>query len=167
LAADSQQLAQSLETAMVDLTAVHGELFELVLEHRRAISLGDAAAIQECLSRQGILGMRIADLERARRQAVSQICGRSDATISDVTAKLPEHLRAAVSTAAARLKAILTLIQRENNVVRAATHTLIAHIDGLMQQVARALSHAGTYGRKGRIEASAGGPIPCGLDMTH
>lgn len=150
---------------MVSLTTIHGELLELVLEHRRAICRGDAAAIQECLSRQGILGMRIADVERARRKAVTDICGRPDATISDISARLPEPDRAPICTAAARLKAILTLIQRENNVVRTATNTLIAHIDGLMQQVARALSHAGTYGRKGRVES--GGPVPCGLDMMH
>lgn len=150
------------------LTTVHAELLELVLEHRRAISRGDAAGIQDCLSRQGILATRILDLERTRRQAVAQLCGRPDASISDVNAKLPESLRAPMSAAAARLKSVLTTIQRENNIVRAATHTLIAHIDGLMQQVARALSHAGTYGRKGRIEnAGTVTPLPCGLDMMH
>ena len=160
--------AHSLETAMTDLTAAHGELLDLVIEHRRAISRGDAASIQQCLSRQGMLAPRIAELERDRRQAVTQICGRPDGTISDVIAKLPEPLRAPVAATAARLKSVLTTIQRENNVVRTATHTLIAHIDGLMQQVARALSHAGTYSRKGRIES--GGPVPplpCGLDMMH
>lgn len=150
---------------MVKLTAVHGELLELVLEHRRAISLGDAASIQECLSRQGLLAPRIAELERSRRQAVAQICGRPDGTLSDVSAKLAGPLRAPVSAAAARLKAVLTTIQRENSVVRTATQTLIAHIDGLMQQVARALSQAGTYGRQGRVEAS--GSAACGLDMMH
>ena len=150
---------------MAALTTVHSELLDLVLEHRRAISRNDAAAIQDCLSRQGILATRILELERVRRQVVSQLCGRPDASITEVAKRLPETDRAAVSAAAAKLKSVLTAIQRENGIVRAATTTLIAHIDGLMQQVARALSQAGTYGRKGRVET--GGPVPCGLDMTH
>lgn len=163
--ADTQQLAHALETTMIELTAAHRQLLDLVLEHRHAISKGDAAAIQECLTRQGLLAPGMAELERSRRRIVVAICGKPDATISDVTAKLPESLRAPISASAARLKSVLSAIQRENGIVRAATQSLIAHIDGLMQQVARALSHAGTYGRQGRVEA--GGPTPCGLDMMH
>jgi hypothetical protein len=158
-------LADSLESTLADLTRAHAELLEMVREHRRAISRSDAAAIQNCLSSQGLLAMRLTDLERTRRQIVAQITGKPTSPFTEVAPRLPEPSRSRISAASERLRALLGTIQRENNIVRTATHTLIAHIDGLMQQVARALSHAGVYGRQGRVEAA--GPVPCGLDMTH
>src|SRR5262245_53979355 len=129
----------------------------MVREHRRAISRSDAAAIQNCLSSQGLLATRLTDLERTRRQIVAHITGKPTSPFAEVAPRLPEPSRSRISTASERLRALLGAIQRENNIVRTATHTLIAHIDGLMQQVARALSHAGTYGRQGRVEAA--GPV--------
>ena len=160
-----EALADSLESVIADLTRAHAELLEMVREHRRAISRSDAAAIQECLSRQGLLATRLADLERNRRQIVALITGKPTSPFAEVSPHLPDRSRDRIATASEGLRALLGTIQRENNIVRSATHTLIAHIDGLMQQVARALSQAGTYGRQGRVEAV--GPVPCGLDMVH
>jgi hypothetical protein len=159
------ELAADFAGVLVSLTAAHEELLELVREHRRAISTSDAAAIQECLSRQGMLAVRVTELERSRQRLSAALIGRPKASIAELTANLPAESRTPITTAAERLGAVLTIIQRENGVVRAATQTLIAHIDGLMQQVARALSHAGTYGRQGRVEGV--GPVPCGIDMVH
>lgn len=161
----TNEIAADLAGVLVDLTASHHQLLELVREHRRAITRSDAAAIQECLSRQGILAVRVTELERSRQRLSAALIGRPKASIAEVTANLTPELRAAITTEADRLRAVLTIIQQENSVIRAATQTLIAHIDGLMQQVARALSHAGTYGRQGRVEG--GGPAPCGIDMVH
>jgi hypothetical protein len=158
-------LAEALETALNDLTRANAELLGLVREHRRAISRSDSGAIQDCISRQGLLATRVADLERNRRKVVAELTGKPTATFDEVAPKLPESHRAGITEISANLRALLTTIQRENSVVRSAAHTLIGHIDGLMQQVARALSHAGTYGRQGRVETV--GPVPCGLDMVH
>lgn len=162
---NSAAAADALEAVLTDLTASNAELLELVREHRRTMSSGDAAAIQECLSRQGILATRIADQERQRRHIVTELAGRATATFAEVIPNLPESRRARIAEVSANLRTLLQTVQRENGVVRAAAHTLIGHIDGLMQQVARALSHAGTYGRQGRVESV--GPVPCGLDMVH
>jgi hypothetical protein len=163
--ANTSEMAAALTGVLVDLTAAHEELLELVREHRRAISRSDAAAIQECLSRQGMLAVQVTELERSRQRLTAALIGKPKASIAELTNRLPEEMRPAVTAAADRLRAVLSTIQRENGVVRAATQTLVAHIDGLMQQVARALSHAGTYGRQGRVEGA--GPVACGIDMVH
>ena len=159
------ETAAALESVLTDLGAAHEELLSLVREHRKAISTGDAAMLQDCLMRQGMLGTRVAELEKSRRAIASSLTKKTSSTIAELAALLPAEARPGIETAAARLRSVIATVQRENGIVRAATHTLIAHIDGLMQQVARALSHAGTYGRQGRVEGS--GPVPCGLDMTH
>ncbi len=160
----AQEPVAALEAVLTELTLVHEELLDLVREHRRGISGNDSAAIQECLSRQGILGVRANQLERRRHAIVQSLSGKARATIADVAATLPADDGQRITMLAARLREVLSEIQRENSVVRAATQSLASHIDGLMQQVARALSRAGTYGRQGKVE---GGPVACGLDMVH
>jgi len=157
--------ATNLEAVLADLTSAHEELLELVREHRRAISKGDAAVMQECLSRQGILGVRIAELDKSRARLAAEISGNPKAGIVELARALDTETAERVTAAADRLRAIITEIQKQNRIVRMATHSLVVHIDGLMQQVARALSRAGTYGRQGRVEGA--GAQPCGLDMVH
>lgn len=154
----------ALEAVLADLIMVHRELLELVREHRIAISRNDAAAIQELLSRQGMLGVRIAALEKVRGETIRAITGNARSGIAEVLAKLEPGDRSEVAAKAEQLRSVLMEVQRQNGIVRAATQSLLGHIDGLMQQVARALSKAGTYGRQGRIE---GGPVACGVDMVH
>lgn len=160
----SADLSDALEVVLRELVQTHQELLELVREHRRAISRSDAALIQDCILRQGMLGARGAHLERQRREIVQSITGQSRSTMTEVCGLLSGETSTRVAALADRLRATLAEIQRENHIVRAATHALMAHIDGLMQQVARALSRAGTYGRQGRVD---GGPVACGLDMVH
>lgn len=163
-AGPTQESIAALESVLSDLVAVHQELLSLVRDHRRAISRADAAAIQECLSRQGMLGVRAQELEVRRREVIGSIAGSSTVKISDVAECLTGESRGRMLILAERLRRTLAEVQRENGVIRAATSSLLSHIDGLMQQVARALSRAGTYGRQGRVE---GGPVACGLDMVH
>ena len=164
-APDAADLAKRLEAVLTELALAHESLLELVREHRRAISRSDAAAIQENLTRQGVLGVRVAELEGFRAEITAALAGKAGFAIAELTQFIPAETRPGIDAAAQRLRIVLSAIQRENGVIRAATHTLLSHIDGLMQQVARALSHAGTYGRQGRIEGT--GPIPCGIDMLH
>jgi hypothetical protein len=58
------------------------------------------------------------------------------------------------------------LVRRTSDLVRAvaaATRAMMLHVEGLMRQVDRHLSHAGTYGRRGTVEA--GGPVLSALDL--
>ena len=50
-------------------------------------------------------------------------------------------------------------------VIKAATQSLVAHMDGLMQHVTRALSRTRLYDPRGRI--NAGAATTGGLDVTH
>jgi hypothetical protein len=86
-------------------------------------------------------------------------------TLTAMAERLEEPERSRVVAAAARLRDVLVRLQQETRTVRAATNALLAHMNGLMQQIARTLSQTRLYGPSGRIES--GTPVACGLDLTH
>ena len=116
----------------------------------------------------GVLAARVAELELQRRDIVASLTRPSRGekpTVSVVAAGLPEPIRSRVLALAARLRDLLFRLRREMGVIKAATQSLVAHMDGLMQQVARAMSQTRLYDPRGRIDP--GGPAACGLDLTH
>lgn len=161
-----ETIVRELEPLIAALTEAHEEMLALTLEHRSAISRADAAAIARCIERQGQAAARIGDLEVQRRRmvALASPAGRP-VTLTNLAERLPEPDRARVIAAAARLRDTLTRLQRETRTVRAATESLLAHMNGLMQQVARTLSQTRLYGPQGRI--APGAPVACGIDLTH
>jgi hypothetical protein len=63
-----------------------------------------------------------------------------------------------------RLRDLLFEIRRETRGSRAATATLIAHMDGLVAQIGRRLSHDGTYTRAGPRGAPSS--VVSAIDLT-
>jgi flagellar FlgN protein len=160
--------AAKLETLLGELIEAHKGMLELTTEHRRAISRADGAGVQMCVEHQGVLAARIAAMDVERKKLVLALTGGAASappTITILAERLPEPMRGRIVGLAAALRELLVRLQRETAVVRAATQSLVAHMDGLMQQVARSLSQARLYGPRGRIDP--GGPVACGLDLTH
>jgi hypothetical protein len=159
--------ARQLEALLASLHAAHEDLLATALEHRAAISRADVKAMQACAARHADIASRIAELEVLRRRLILALAppgGAPTTSISSVAATLPEPFRARILAAAAALRDLLLRVQREIRTVREASHSLAQHMDGLMQQVARVLSHAGTYSSRGRIDSGA--PVASGLDLT-
>jgi hypothetical protein len=159
--------ARQLEGLLASLHAAHEELLATTLEHRAAISRADVKGMQACAGRHADIASRIGELEVLRRRLIVALApqGSTAATsISSIAATLPEPFRARILAAAAALRDLLLRVQREVRTVREATHSMAQHMDGLMQQVVRVLSHAGTYSARGRVDAGA--PVASGLDLT-
>ena len=87
----------------------------------------------------------------------------SPATLATAVLKLPAAARDRVLALGDRLRTLLATLHREHRVLVAAAGALAAHMDGLMRQIGRRLSHAGTYGRPGQ---GPGVPVMTVLDMT-
>jgi hypothetical protein len=85
-------------------------------------------------------------------------------TITSLAQIMPEPERSVAL--AHKLKRVMNELQRERGTVRAATESLLAHMEGLMRQVARKLSHAGTYGPRGAVGVGSQ-QVVSGLDVTH
>jgi hypothetical protein len=165
-AADKSDLCDQLEALLGEMLAAHEDLLQLTQDHRAALSRADGAAVQACSLRHAAIADRIGQLEFLRRQLIAALSpSLPSASITSLAADLPEPSRGRIMEAAGRLKALLLRIQQELRVLRAATQTLVGHMEGLMQQVARVLSTAGTYARSGRIESTP--PLPASLDLSH
>lgn len=166
--AQAPDLTTRLEAVLAELIAAHRDMLALTQEHRAALSRADGAAVQHCVERQGVAAARIASIETERREVVAALAGPSrgaPVTITSLAQRLAEPARERIISLAGTLRDLLIALQREAAVVRAATQSLVSHMDGLMQQVARALSQARLYGPGGRIDP--GGPVAGGLDLTH
>ena len=160
-------LARDLEPLIGALTSAHERMLALALEHRTAISRADTAAIAGLVAQQSEVAREISELEIHRRRLVAPFLSATAAppSLSALAQRLPEPDRARVAAAAAHLRETLLRLQRETRTVRAATQSLLAHMNGLMQQVARGLSQARLYSPQGKIDP--GLPVACGLDLTH
>lgn len=165
--------AATLEAVLEAMIAEHQRLLDAARRHRRAISEADAPAIAECIRDQSAIVQRIATLERERadavRGAVIDASGPAP-TLAILAAALPGAARERLLSLRERLLCVLESLRREHEVIRAAAAALAAHMDGLMRQVGRRLSQAGTYDRPagaGGGEAAWRPPVATALDLTR
>ena len=115
----------------------------------------------------------IATLEERRRSLVNtmlslggirKVSGTGPITLTDIAHQMPEPARTRLVELARDVRLAVEKAADQQRTLRAATATLLAHMEGLMRQVAQRLSHAGTYGRRGLIESVPA--VISGLDLV-
>jgi hypothetical protein len=158
-----------LEALLEQLLVEHEELLTLAASHRQAIAGADPHTLGACLERQGEVARRVADLEGQRLALVARLADKmrplaalnggkgsepvpDRPTVSWIAKSLPEPMRSRLVALAERLRALLARLQREHATLREASAALASHMEGMMRQLAKRLSHAGTYGRRGTVE---------------
>lgn len=188
-------LAGELESLLGAMVSEHETWRGLLDTHRDAIRQADSEAVRHAVARQSSVLQSIADLEEKRRRLVDRAVatdgilgiGNGNAapdpesnpasatavplarigpvTLSQIAASLPEPSRTRLLELAGRLRFLLADIETQNRTLRTATTSLIAHMEGLMRQVARRLSHSGTYGRKGYVDSVP--TVVSAVDLTR
>ena len=143
-----------------ELIAHHEAMLEAVRDHRRALAQADREAIGQAVRRQSDLIGKIRAIDDLRRGHFGQTM-----TVHEVAGLLPEAARRRVLDLGARLRELIETVREEQAVVAVASRSLLAHMEGLLRQVAAKLNHSGTYGRLGRVEAGA--QIVTGIDLTR
>lgn len=165
-------LAEQLESLLADFTRAYAALKDQTSAHREAIRQADTRAMQEAMDAQSLSVGTLAKLEQRRRELVALSCTRfaplaskrsTAITLTDLCQCVPDADRARLTTQAAELKALVAEVNEQTRTIKAATVSLLAHMEGLMRQVGRQLSHAGTYSRKGFVEP--GGMVVSALDL--
>ncbi len=159
-----------LETLLERYIQLHELVLELTREHRVALSRADGTAIAACLARQHELRAHVRELDQERgrlslRMGPSPTLAGQQPTLSDLARRLPEPARHRALARAAHLRDLLTSIQRQTGIVQNATRALLAHVDGVMQQVVRTLNRARVYTTRGTL--APGGPVVCGVDLVR
>lgn len=151
-----------LDAMLSALIDDHAALLALAREHRHALTHADTARLKDVVEQTGQVLQRIHAVESDRQRLVAGPDGRPG-TIDELLGIVDAAHRARLADRARTLRELIHTVQREHETVRQASHALAAHMRGLMQQVASRLSHAGTYGRAGRVEPV--GTVMSGVDI--
>jgi hypothetical protein len=77
---------------------------------------------------------------------------QSPVTLTDLVGVCTDRDRLELQGLAKELKTRVMRTRELTQSLRSATTTLLAHMEGLMRQVGRHLSHAGTYSKRGVVE---------------
>lgn len=166
--AAAAELARRISALLDDMTVTHQRLLIETQTHREAIRKADGHSVEASASRQAALLTRVGELEGKRRELVGlhPIPGRAaqSVTLSDLIALTPAEHRQRLQRTADDLRALMRAVHAEQQTVAAATRSLLAHMEGLMRQVGRTLSHAQTYGRNGVVEP--GPAVISALDLA-
>jgi hypothetical protein len=158
---------QELERLLEQLLVEHEQLLVLAGSHRAAIAGANPNCLADCVQQQNEVVQRVAELEKRRLGIVARLAdkmkplsaGRAmegvpdKPTVSWIAKALPEPVRTRLVALAERLRELLARLQKEHAALREASTALAAHMEGLMRQLAKRLSHSGTYGRRGIVEA--------------
>ncbi|HRQ73543.1 MAG TPA: flagellar export chaperone FlgN [Phycisphaerales bacterium] len=150
--------AADLEGSLRALAEAHAALLEAIESQREAARRADPKGVESATRAHLAALVRVEEAEAARRAAVERLAG------PDAASGLPAPTRDALEHAAAALRPLVERARRERAQLRETFASLVSHMDGLIQQVHRRLSHAGTYGRAGRVEA--GPAVVSGVDVV-
>jgi hypothetical protein len=157
--------ASALRDLLEATRTAYESLLQGMHEHREAIRaarpdlLPHAVATQEraikalnvCEVRRRELAMRIVG-------SIAQLSARDPRTLtlSDMVHAAPAVQHDNLRALANEVRALGARAKETSAGLRGATMTLVAHMEGLVRQVERTLSHAGVYSRRGVVEANAG-----------
>lgn len=155
---------------LADLLECERRLLEVVREHRAAISSADPARVRAAVERHGAATEELGRLEERRARMTSRalgpvVPGEPARTIGRVIERAPAGSRGRLGELAGRVREVAVEAQREQAALGQAALALAGHMQGLVRGVAARVSEAGTYGRRGFVEA--GGRLAGALDLSR
>lgn len=151
-----------LDAMLHSLVVEHETLLDLTHEHRDAVASADMNKLKAVIDQTGEVIGRVHRVESERQRLIARPDGRPS-TMEELLEVVDSADRKRLSERASSLRGLIHKVKEEQEAVRVASEALAAHMQGLMQQVASKLSHAGTYGRAGRVETH--GQIITGVDV--
>lgn len=163
------EAAEALDAALRGLVSAYEEMLKLAALHRAAIQHADVRALADVMAAQAAVADRVTELEQQRQAAAAAmmkaagIAGSSKVTIAQLVRSIAEPARVRLLALADRLRELLNKLHTEHMALREAAQALAGHMEGLMRQVYRRLSHSGTYGRTGTVDT--GGAVVTTLDV--
>lgn len=165
-------IADQLGTLLTRLTERYTRAHRLLGEHREAIRRADGDAVAALVEQQATVLADIESLDKRRRDLIAATAAAfphvivergKPVTLTQLASILPEADRARLTASAENLRRLAQDVKDRTASIRAATATLLAHMEGLVRQVGKQLSHAGTYGRRGVVES--GSAVLSALDL--
>lgn len=164
-ATSSTPTSRGMDGLLTDLVTAHEWMLRATVAHREAMRRAEPGAMAATRDEISAASARITELDAERRALVASLApDDEDATLSSLAAGLREPQRSRTLELAGTLRELIVQATAEQRRLRAASEAMLRHVRGVVQQVQRGLSHAGTYGRAGRVEPGAA--VVTGIDMT-
>lgn len=157
-----EALARELEEVLASMLQEHEQLLSVTLQQRSALSQADHARVARCTAEQTRIHARIDALNRKRSTLL--VAFRPGVSLREVIAAIGPSRAEAIEELGQKLREVVIQVRREQDRLRLASSSLASHMQGLIQQIHRRLSHAGVYSTQGRVEAGA--MVVSGLDVT-
>ena len=163
-------VAQEIETLLCNLQQLYQNLSARLAEHELAIRKANPKAIEAAVQSQRPLWEEAARLDQRRREITAKMATLhpklvkakgTQVTLTDLATLLPESGRLTALTGVVR--GLIESVYERVRVIRRASESLLAHMEGMMRQVSGTMNHARTYGRGGRVEA--GPSVISALDL--
>ncbi len=158
------QLTIALRTLLADLRGVYEGLIGSSELQREGVRLADRERLARAVDDQQHLLERLAGLDQSRRELVARASGAfaglagiraQSITLTDLARCADPDVAPLLMEQASGVRDLVARFSDLNRVVMTATRSLLDHAEGLVRHVARHLSHAGTYSRRGLVE-----PVP-------
>lgn len=169
---DAHLLATTLEALLADFTRHYERVESSLAAQREGIRRADSQMIATAQRQHEGLARSIAQCDQRRRELVvrtrtafaslANLQGEK-ITLSDLARCAPEHQRHELLSAATALRTLVARVASESASLKSATMTLVAHMEGLIRQVGRTLSHSGVYSKRGVVEP--GGMVVSAVDV--
>ncbi len=149
-------IGAELEALLEGLLGEQRGLLEINARHLEAVSMADRLQIDRCAAAQQQASQRLGLLESKRltlvRRATLTLRAIDPRRVGDVTTTViagacGEPRGSRLLALAGQVRAIAEKTSSQTRTLKLAAQTLTAHMQGLMEQVGRALSHTGTYAR--------------------
>jgi hypothetical protein len=167
-----ERLAEEMSALLGTLTQAYSRLEATGVEQRDAIRTADTRRLAIASAEQDRISGEISRLDAKRREIVALACSTftelrtrpaNTMTLRDLVRCTPLEQREGLSARAKALRTLIARVQSQQSSLSGIAHGLLSHVEGVLRQVARSISHAGTYGPKGFVEA--GGSVMTSLDL--
>lgn len=183
LPALNQAHAEALAGLLRDYIGHQRQQHALVIEHRAAISQADTRAIAQCTQRHRQSADVLVQLESRRLSLIRTIVqgtltvrqsaeltrpghGSSALTFTALVQKCPPSSRPELLTLIDTLRELTQTVAREQAILRSATLSLLAHMQGLMERVTRSIAPGGAYRRPGSTGVGASSSFSAAVDLA-
>jgi hypothetical protein len=148
------------------MVRAHELLAEATASHRDAMRRADPRAFAAARDAMSEACARLASLDTERRALVAALAPSQPATtLSALALGLAEPERRRALELTETLRTLAGRARDDQRRLHEATGAMLRHVRGVVQHMQRSLSHAGTYGRAGRVEPGAS--IVSGIDLTR
>jgi hypothetical protein len=144
----SPVLAQQAHILLTDMHAHFSAQLDLLARHREALSSADSAALARCVAQQQDSALKLSELEHRRSVLVRAALGARATratTLSQIVQLAPAEVRAGLLERASRVRELIARCEQRQGALAQASGALLAHVRGIVQQIAHKLSDTGTY----------------------